>query len=575
MDALTRRRTTFALLVTGGLVASSLAAAGVVTGAGAAAPAPAGDCAVPFPVSELADGDAVTGLTVERGVTPSAFTGEVLGVLDNGIAPGIDMVMVDLTSPGIDRVGAIWQGMSGSPVYAADGRLIGAVSYGLAAGPSQIAGVTPFEAMDDYAAAPSATGTIKIDRTVARSVARRAEVSVTQAQKGFRQLPAGLSVSGIDTDRASGVLKRNYRTSPLGGVNSAPRTTVGAEGIIAGGNLGASASYGDVTAAGVGTVTSVCKGRVFGFGHPLGYLGETSLAMHGASVVHVQPSPADIAFKVANLGAPVGTVDQDSMAGLTGSLGVLPRGTVVSSTATYGKRVYAGSSVATVPEMLADVAYMQIAASMDRAVDATMRGNAEIAWMLEGSQNGTPVRLKLTDRYVAEYDVAYEAGAELAELTYAVNQLPGMQVDRITADATVAKDTSSYRLRAVKRRVKGKWVRVKGRVPVKAGATLQLRVVLEGQRSIARRTLSIVVPKRLRGEQTEIQVTGGAGHYVETDDVSSLADLKAYLAATVRNDQVAAELTFAKGKRVVTRRAKSLPTKLQIVGDKTVRIRVR
>src|SRR3954454_7416981 len=32
--------------------------------------------------------------------------------------------------------------MSGSPVYAEDGRLIGAVSYGLAFGPSPVAGVT-------------------------------------------------------------------------------------------------------------------------------------------------------------------------------------------------------------------------------------------------------------------------------------------------------------------------------------------------------------------------------------------------------------------------------------------------
>ena len=74
-------------------------------------------------------------------------------MLQDGIAPDVDMVMMRLTSPEIDRVGGIWQGMSGSPVYAADGRLIGAVAYGLSWGPSPVAGVTPFADMDTYLAA--------------------------------------------------------------------------------------------------------------------------------------------------------------------------------------------------------------------------------------------------------------------------------------------------------------------------------------------------------------------------------------------------------------------------------------
>lgn len=574
MSALMRRRTTFAALATAGLVVSSLATAASLTGTRAEAAPPAGDCAVPFPVAELADGDAVTGLTVEKGVTPSGFTGEVLGVVDNGIAAGIDLVMVDLTSPGIDRVGSIWQGMSGSPVYAADGRLIGAVSYGLAAGPSQIAGVTPFEAMDDYADA-SAAAAVKVDRASARMVARHADVSVAKAQKGFRQLRPGLSVSGVDTQRAARVLDRGYLVAPLGGGSVSPARAAGtAADIVAGGNLGASAAYGDVTAGGVGTVTSVCNGRVFGFGHPLGYLGETTLSMHPASVVLVQPSPADTAFKVANLGAPVGTVDRDAMAGLTGSLGALPKGTEVRSTSTYGSREHTGSSVVTVPALLADASYMQLAASIDRAVDATMRGTAEVAWTLEGSQDGAPVRLELTDRYVADSDIAYDAGWDLLELAYAATDIPGLQVDRITTDASVVKEASSYRVRRVRQLVDGAWVKVKGRVRVKAGSTLNLRLALVGKQGTILRKVSIVIPKRLKGERTEIQLTGGADHYGEETELDSVASLKKYLSGNIRNDEVAAQLTFAKGRRTVTRTAKTRPAPLQVVGEKAVKIRV-
>lgn len=155
MQRLTARRR-------GRALASLITVAGLGIGAAAAVAGPAqsadptGDCAVAFPEADLAAGQDVTGLTVTHGTTPEGFTGEVLGVLDDGIAPDIDMIMVRLDSPEIERVG-IWQGMSGSPVYAEDGRLIGAVSYGLAMGPSPVAGVTPFEKMDDYLADTAST----------------------------------------------------------------------------------------------------------------------------------------------------------------------------------------------------------------------------------------------------------------------------------------------------------------------------------------------------------------------------------------------------------------------------------
>ena len=115
----------------------------------------------------------VDGLTVSRGTEPEEFTGTVLGVLTDGISPGVDMIIADLDSPAIDAAGGIWQGMSGSPVYAEDGRLLGAVSYGLSYGPSPIAGITPFEAMDDYL--PSAARRCR--PPLATRVAARADIS--------------------------------------------------------------------------------------------------------------------------------------------------------------------------------------------------------------------------------------------------------------------------------------------------------------------------------------------------------------------------------------------------------------
>jgi hypothetical protein len=110
--ALRGRRLTLTLTVAVALVAGLLA--GPV--AAATAQAAPGPCPAAFPVRDLTAGQLGTGLTVSRGTQPESFTVEVLGVLAGGIAPGIDMILVEADSPAIQAAGGIWAGMSGSPV---------------------------------------------------------------------------------------------------------------------------------------------------------------------------------------------------------------------------------------------------------------------------------------------------------------------------------------------------------------------------------------------------------------------------------------------------------------------------
>ena len=156
----------------------ALALATVVTNAvvadGASASSPTGrlpaqadpSCPAAFPVRRLREGQVLNGLTVDRGTTPAPFTATVIGVLDDGIAPGLDMILAEASSPAIDRAHGIWAGMSGSPVYAADGRLVGSVSYGLTFGASPIAGITPAAEMRKLlsgGSAAAAPGEIELD----------------------------------------------------------------------------------------------------------------------------------------------------------------------------------------------------------------------------------------------------------------------------------------------------------------------------------------------------------------------------------------------------------------------------
>ena len=134
-------------LIAVGLTTAVAAVAGIAPHAAAPAAADPGTCVSAFPTDSLVTDQEVTGLTVTRGTEPESFGGTYLDTLEDGIAPGVDMIIANLDSDAI-RANGIWQGMSGSPVYdPATGDLIGAVSYGLSMGPSTIAGITPASEM--------------------------------------------------------------------------------------------------------------------------------------------------------------------------------------------------------------------------------------------------------------------------------------------------------------------------------------------------------------------------------------------------------------------------------------------
>ncbi len=538
-------------------------------------------CKTAYPVADLVAEAPVTGLTVDTGTTPEGFDGEIIGVINDGIAPGLPMVMARLTSDEIDRVG-IWQGMSGSPVYAEDGRLIGAVAYGLAWGPSTVAGITPFEEMDNYLNAP-VPATVKIGDRLAQRIADETDVTVRQASQGFEQLPMPMSFSGVSQrrldqlqgDDAPSWIKSRGALA-MGAASSA--ADAAPEDLVAGGNLGAAISYGDVTAGGVGTVTSVCEGRLVGFGHPMGYFGKTSLGLMPADAVYVQEDPVGPGFKVANMGLPAGVIDQDRLSGISGPLGEGPEETHVSSYVEYDGRDRDGESFSLVPSYNADVTFSQLLANHDRVIDAWQAGSETSEFSISGTDaDGEEFDVSWSDRYVSTYDISYESSYELAETVYLLSRMKGVDVDDVSARAEVSDETATWRLTSVQQRRQGSWVTVGRRQPVvtKPGATVQLRVHLASGDDRAVVPLSLGVPERAtRGGYLE--VLGGLSSWDSgIYDARTPGDLAAAVASMTKNDQVQASMRFFKRGKDIVREGTSESQDLAVRGRKFAEVRVR
>ncbi|MCW2795278.1 SpoIVB peptidase S55 domain-containing protein [Nocardioides sp.] len=552
MSRSTLRRRARALAALTTVAGLGLAVTAVTSGA-AQSVVPGGDCTAAYPVDELVDGAPVTGLTVDHGTTPEAFSGELIGVLDNGIAPGLDMIMVRLTSPEIDRVGGIWQGMSGSPVYAADGRLIGAVAYGLAAGASPVAGVTPFADMDDHLGTPATS--VPVSRSAATAIARSSDVTSAQAREGFTQLPMPLGVSGVSSRRLSAALAQADDHAYLSAASyllgrASGAAAPGPETIVAGGNIAASLSYGDIAMAGVGTATSVCDGRVVGFGHPLGFFGDTTESMHPADALYVQED-LFAPFKVANLGDPVGTITDDRMTGITGTFGPLPDVTTVTSSVTFGDRTRTGVSKVSVrsADALANTTFYEIIANHDRVVDGLSKGSESISWTIQGTDvDGSPFALSFTDRYASSYDLTADVGFDLGDIVYALGQIDGVSIDSINADSQFVDDSSTWQLKSLQQYRAGGWVAISRSEPAVAvaGHRLIARALLVSGDDTVTVPVSFKVPDRAKGLTPILSMVGGNDIY-SGGDLSSISKARRYLRNLVRNDELIADFGTSGG----------------------------
>ncbi|MGI3784444.1 MAG: SpoIVB peptidase S55 domain-containing protein, partial [Janthinobacterium lividum] len=391
------------------------------------------ECPKAYPLSSVSAGLQGQGQTVVTGKTPQPFKVDVLGVLQDGIGAGRDMIIIKVSDlPGkhvIDQGKGIWAGMSGSPVYVGD-KLLGSVSYGFTAAPSPIGGLTPAGDMLDLLTL-SGSDAAKTQRkpatspqaTLSKAAKTRlaSEAGVATPKGTLQQLVNPLAVSGLGTRRldklqaatdAAGWSVKAYaagrQKAPTAAPTARPR---------AGGNFAATLSYGDVTAAAIGTTTYVCGDRAIAFGHPFNLSGPASYGANDADSLAIVTDNTLGSFKMANIGQSFGTVDQDRTSGIRADLSAVPTGTDVSTTVRDldNGKVRNGSTTVvdrrSLPGLLPDIVF----ASQDAVFDEWGDGTATSSWTITGKRaGGKPFTVSRSNRWADRDDVTIDPAFDIA-----------------------------------------------------------------------------------------------------------------------------------------------------------------
>jgi hypothetical protein len=549
--------------------------------------APAADCPTIMPVFEVQRGMVGEGWTVTAGTTPDPFDAEILGVLPDALLPGRDLIVAEVDSPKIDRVGGVWYGMSGSPVYVGD-QLVGAIAFGLGRGPSRVIGLTPAEDMAKVLAYPTAAGAqtasaperVTITDSMQRTIARSTSLTAAEVDDSFVQLKMPLSVSGTGARGMRSLARRlNHRDFSVRAFagSAVSATAVGdLSTIVPGGNFAAALSYGDVTVAGVGTTTIVCNGAAMAFGHPLEFSGPASVGANTADAITIWEDPVFSPFKVATIGGTVGIVDQDRFAGIRARLGGgLLRTIPVTSTTTSEDtgRTRVGRTEAVVPDLLSEIAPFHAYANVVSAMDQYSGGSGELTWTVRGTRaDGSRWRLTRSNMVSSGSDLPFESIFEALVVMHRLSnqRFEDIEFTRVAFSINVREAIRQLKIANVLISKNGGPFRSARGLAVRPGARLAVRVKLDpfGGGPVRSRTLRLRIPRRAAGLY-RLNVFG-ADRFLGKISADSFGGLLSRIAKQPTNNQLGATLEKPRG--VVARTRAELSR--VVVGGRSIFLQV-
>jgi len=425
------------------------------------------------------------GKTVISGNTIETFDVEVLGLVPQS-PPLSNLIMVRVSGEAIDRAGGIARGMSGSPVYIQD-RLLGALAYTYPYSDHRIGLVTP--AVDMF----------KIYDQIALPEPALPEDVVAVASP--------LVVQGMNERNV------NYLLRALGAErvqlmpSFAAASSAGPAAFEPGSMFGVQLLRGDFVVATYGTVTHVKDdGRFVGMGHPVFHRGTVDFFASAAYVHYTIPN-IEAPMKVVSLGATVGKVSQDRMAGVGGVLGTpvgyVPISITITDTERGVRKSYYVEAVKDEQVLLPLVlssAYQSIDAALDRIGDGTAYVRLEFV-SKDFGQRMIRENLFYSDSDIAVWSlVDLVSGLELL-LT---NNLQAVDLQQIKIEVEVSRERKTATIEKA----------TPSTSHVKAGDSVDVEVLIRPFRGqLETRTLRLQIPPDTAEGLLTVTVRSGAASY--------------------------------------------------------------
>jgi hypothetical protein len=494
------------------------------------------------------------GLTAGAGNAVERFEVEVLA-LQSDVGLGFPLVLVRTSGSIIEAAGGVAAGMSGSPVYLThegQERLLGAIGYVFPSSDHTLALVTPFVFMQELNPQVEYT---PFGEALMATLGEKAAVSTPILMSGLSER-ASQPLAG---------LFRNSSVSPmpvqLAGTGGFDET---AYALKPGSAISVQLARGDVTIAGVGTVTAVEDGVIYAFGHPFLGQGRVSFALTPAYITYIVPSSV-VPFKLANNGRTVlGDITEDRPAAIAGRLGGEPDFIPVTLSVSGDRGSHSKSFEVTSDERY----YSALLASgmlqlLDEIRGEISGGTARLAWQIS-LRDGSTVRLleqvtSPADIAVLTASLAAEPLAILANNTF---RAPDISAVSMTLELSDTQDYAEIVEVALENET------------LSPGDTIVAHVRLQPYRgSPTVRTFRVRLPTDETGIY-DVIFRGGRGFETsgngEGSPIMSFGELITVLQDQVQSQELIIE-TFVDGETVQLERL-TLPFLVQ--GDKTLTVTV-
>jgi hypothetical protein len=535
-----------------------------------------------MPLAQVKPGMKCTAYTVIRGTEITTFDVEVVDVFEQ--RPYAPTILVRVSGAAVAD-GGVAAGFSGSPIYCNDeqgtARNIGAIA----------------EVVGDYGNDLAlATSIEEILRESPDPPAGRAGRARVRAAASSRVPRTPLTVAGLSqpVERA---LVATARRGPQP-VIVAPKAPSQAEPFTPlrpGSAVSVGLSSGDLWVGGIGTVAYVDGASTWIFAHPFEGVGRRSLLMQEAYVHTVvgNPDPTLGSYKLAAPGRDIGTITNDGLASVVGTMGQLPRTTDVQVTASdpqLDRREttevqVADESGVDLPSGFSPLAFIgpltvaDASARILRSVPARESGAMCARVLLLGQVEP----LRVCNRYVVQFGGGVGGGMadDLARAIASIDaaEYAPLSVERVEADIEILRGAhQAYLLGATMPRSvrRGSTVQVSLRTRVVRGPLRRFSFRLEIPRQLSPGTRVLT----LSGPDSDLggEIGDEAGEIILFDDeddeprpARSFAELRSQVSAIERWDGVVARFSGRGGRRV---RA-FLDDEFRIGGEVKLRLRVR